>query len=156
MGVAMFQWNFIYKNQQQVTFGLWAVVCRLHNTYHLNDLNHIYSVFISLLFQIYNYSLEDKKLQLSTQVLFPELILKFISGFFFKTPYKSRGGGTRGPMTLPRFYHSSKLSALGRQQASWAPGHLSCLWPSARTNHLPSQSSFPRREKLTLQTCLTY
>lgn len=58
MGVAMFQWNFIYKNQQQVTFGLWALVCRLHNTYHLNDLNHIYSVFISLLFQIYNYSLE--------------------------------------------------------------------------------------------------
>lgn len=61
---------------------------RLNITHHLNDLSPIHSFITLLLFQIYNYALEEKKFQLSTQILqfyFQDLILRYTSCFFWKS-----------------------------------------------------------------------
>lgn len=80
----------------------------LKDTNHLDDLNSIFSFCLSLLFQIYNYALEDKKLHLATQVLesyFQDLILRYISGFFLKVFHKPMGSRAEGLTPVPRLSH---------------------------------------------------
>ena len=56
--------QFFLKEDTQMAHGK-----KLNITHHLNDLSPIHSFLTLLLFQIYNYALEEKKFQLSTQIL---------------------------------------------------------------------------------------
>lgn len=94
----------------------------LNITHHLNDLSPINSFLTLLLFQIYNYTLEEKKFQLSTQILqfyFQDLILRYTSCFFWKSLPRCPG---RDPSVALPLSLRRAVRAWGRtHHLAWVP-----------------------------------
>ena len=139
------------------------------NITHLNYLSPINSFLTLLLFQIYNYALEEKKFQLSTQILqfyFQDLILRYTSCFFWKSLPRCPG---RDPSVALPLSLRRAVRAWGRTcLLAWVPSQRRDLqqqslpqqWPSACTGKcdspsLPRPARFPLINKYLLVSTAT-